>query len=92
MKESEAVMNVSPSPSFATQESEARLLRVDEVSAIVGLKRTTIWHRCNPDSPYYDASFPKPIRIGSRRIAWNRPRYSSMDCCYYRTRPFRLIH
>ena len=71
MKESEAIMNESPSPSFATQESEARLLRVDEVSAIVGLKRTTIWHRCNPDSPYYDASFPKPIRIGSRRIAWN---------------------
>ncbi|MFC0035779.1 helix-turn-helix transcriptional regulator [Cardiobacterium valvarum] len=71
MKESEAVMNEPPSPSFATQESEARLLRIDEVSAIVGLKRTTIWHRCNPDSPYYDASFPKPIRIGSRWIAWN---------------------
>lgn len=69
MKESEVVMNETPSPT--PQEGEARLLRVDEVSAIVGMKRTTIWHRCNPDSPYYDPGFPKPIRIGSRRIAWN---------------------
>ena len=70
-------MNEIPMTASATitenlpQEMEARLLRVEEVSAIIGYKRTAIWHKYKPDSPYYDPTFPKPIRLGRRTIAWN---------------------
>ena len=39
---------------------------------MVGLGKTTIWNKLNRQSPYFDASFPQPIRIGKRAVAWDR--------------------
>lgn len=48
------------------------LLRIQAVCNMVGLGKTTIWNKLNQQSPYFDASFPQPIRIGKRAVAWDR--------------------
>lgn len=36
-----------------------------EASAITGLSESSIRNRLNPDSPYFDSTFPRPRRLGS---------------------------
>lgn len=40
-----------------------RILRLKDVIQRTGLSRSTIYEWVNPKSQYYDASFPKPIRL-----------------------------
>lgn len=47
-----------------------RILRLKQVSERVGLSRSTIYDRINPNSPRYDESFPKPVKIGASAIGW----------------------
>lgn len=48
------------------------LLRLQAVCNLVGLGKSAIWYKLKEDSPYYDADFPKPIRIGKKAIAWDK--------------------
>ena len=43
---------------------EERLLRVPEVSRITGLSRTMLYNGMK------NGSFPKPIKLGDRVVAW----------------------
>jgi len=36
----------------------------------LGLSRSTIYDKINPKSPRYDATFPKPIRLGGCAVGW----------------------
>tara|TARA_R110000787_G_scaffold25373_19_gene71425 strand:- start:9654 stop:9914 length:261 start_codon:yes stop_codon:yes gene_type:complete len=45
-------------------QSNFHILRRRDLEARLGLSRTTIYDRINPDSPRYDPAFPKPIRLG----------------------------
>jgi Predicted transcriptional regulator len=47
-----------------------RLLRMPEVQRVTALPRTTIYVKLDEKSPYYDPTFPKPITLGARSIAW----------------------
>jgi prophage regulatory protein len=42
-----------------------QVLKIAEVSEMVGLSRTTIWRRER------DGDFPQRLRLGGRRIGWN---------------------
>lgn len=44
-------------------EVEGRVLRIKHVIKYLGIGRSTIYERMNPDSPRYDPSFPRPIRL-----------------------------
>ena len=46
------------------------LVRRDEVERGTGISRTTIYNMMNPESDYYDPTFPLPLRIGARSVAW----------------------
>lgn len=46
-------------------ERSTRLLRLPEVMARVGLKRSTIYKRVS------EGNFPKPRNIGPRSVAWS---------------------
>ncbi|HGD8385452.1 TPA: helix-turn-helix transcriptional regulator, partial [Escherichia coli] len=50
-------------PSFQTTQPEPqqRILRMRELTKIVGLSRSTIYEKLNPESRYYDETFPKPV-------------------------------
>ena len=45
--------------------TDDRLLRLREVEAATGLKRSTIYQRGR------DGTFPKPIALGTRTTAWS---------------------
>jgi prophage regulatory protein len=47
------------------------ILRRRDLEQRLKLSRSTIYDKINPDSPRYDASFPKPIRLGAgAAVGW----------------------
>jgi len=50
-----------------------RLLRRQQVEDRVALSCSAIYARLDPNSPYYDPAFPRPIKLGNGKrppIAW----------------------
>lgn len=48
-----------------------RILRRRDLEASLRLSRSTIYDKINPQSPRYDATFPKPIRLGGgAAVGW----------------------
>lgn len=54
----------------------SRILRMPELSQLLGISRSTIYEKMNPLSKYYDATFPRPVRLGSGSVGW---RSSAID-------------
>jgi prophage regulatory protein len=52
------------------QATQNRLLRRPELQMLIGLSRSSIYARLDPKSSQYDASFPKPIKLGVKTVAW----------------------
>lgn len=52
------------------KELQAQIIRRRHLEARLGLSRSTIYDKINPKSPRYDASFPKPIRLGGAAVGW----------------------
>ena len=46
----------------------SRILRMPELSQLLGISRSTIYEKMNPLSKYYDATFPGPVRLGSGSV------------------------
>ncbi|HCI4068413.1 AlpA family phage regulatory protein [Escherichia coli] len=47
-----------------------RILRMAELTTLLGISRSSIYEKLNPKSRYYDADFPKPIRLGAASVGW----------------------
>lgn len=48
-----------------------QILSASEVCKALSLGKTSLYAKIDPESPYYDPSFPKPIHLGGgRRIGW----------------------
>lgn len=45
--------------------SVTRILRLPELRQRIGLANTAIYARLDPDSKYFDATFPRPVPLGS---------------------------
>lgn len=43
-----------------------RIVRVYQAPEVIGFSVSTIYNLLNPSSQYFDPSFPKPVKIGSR--------------------------
>ncbi len=48
-----------------------RVIRMKELTLVVGLARSTIYDRLNAKSERYDPSFPKPVKLGTGAIGWH---------------------
>lgn len=46
------------------------IIRMRELIRKLGIKRSFIYEKMNPESPYYDATFPKPVRLGKAAMGW----------------------
>lgn len=49
---------------------QPRILRIKQLIERIGLARSTIYERMDARSPRYDATFPKPIKLGASAIGW----------------------
>lgn len=47
-----------------------RILRMPELTMILGISRSSIYEKLNPKSRYYDADFPRPVRLGTASVGW----------------------
>lgn len=52
-------------------ERSARVIRLKELTRLIGLSRSTIYDRMNPKSKRFDPSFPRPIKLGLASVGWN---------------------
>ena len=48
-----------------------QLISIKQVMEIVGVGRSTIYEMIDKNSPYYDPTFPKKVKITQNRIGWS---------------------
>ena len=48
-----------------------QLISIKQVMEIVGVGRSTIYEMIDKNSPYYDPTFPKKVKITQNRIDWS---------------------
>ncbi|EOE4445722.1 helix-turn-helix transcriptional regulator [Proteus mirabilis] len=53
-----------------------RILRMTELTVMLGISRSSIYEKLNPHSKYYDPDFPKPIKLGASSVGWQ---YASVE-------------
>ncbi|EPO2452517.1 helix-turn-helix transcriptional regulator [Providencia rettgeri] len=53
-----------------------RILRMTELTVMLGISRSSIYEKLNPRSKYYDPDFPKPIKLGASSVGWQ---YTSVE-------------
>ncbi len=46
------------------------IIRLPKLMELLSVSRSTVYLRLNPKSKYYDASFPKPVRLGVKALGW----------------------
>ncbi|URW82155.1 AlpA family phage regulatory protein [Alcaligenes sp. DN25] len=47
-----------------------RIVRLKQLSAIIGLGKSTVYDYLDPKSPRHDPTFPKPIKLGASAVGW----------------------
>jgi prophage regulatory protein len=50
--------------------SISKILRLRRLKEKTGISRSSVYNKLNPRSKYYDATFPKPIRLGAASVGW----------------------
>lgn len=53
-----------------------RILRMTELTVMLGISRFSIYEKLNPRSKYYNPDFPKPIKLGASSVGWQ---YASVE-------------
>ena len=48
-----------------------QLISIKQVVELVGVGRSTIYEMIDKNSPYYDPTFPKKVKITQNRIDWS---------------------
>ena len=48
-----------------------QLINIKQVVLFTGVGRSTIYEMMDENSPYYDATFPRKVKITQNRIVWS---------------------
>ena len=48
-----------------------QLINLKQVVELIGVCRSTIYEMMDENSPYYDSTFPKKVKITQNRIGWS---------------------
>ena len=48
-----------------------QLINIKQVVLFTGVGRSTIYEMMDENSPYYDATFPRKVKITQNRIGWS---------------------
>ncbi|AXO17980.1 helix-turn-helix transcriptional regulator [Providencia vermicola] len=55
---------------MSTTTQSLRILRITELTKVLGISRSSIYEKLNPRSKYYDDTFPKPLKLGASSVGW----------------------
>lgn len=47
-----------------------KIIRIKDVVSMIGVARSTIYDWINSESPRFDPTFPKPIKLGKNSVGW----------------------
>lgn len=50
--------------------SSLSLITCKEVIQRISISRSALYDRLNPSSPRHDPHCPRPVKVGSHRVAW----------------------
>lgn len=51
---------------------DLKILRMKEVTALIGLSRSTVYDKMDPKSPRHDPNFPRQIRLSQKAVGWRQ--------------------
>ncbi|WP_422156520.1 AlpA family phage regulatory protein [Vreelandella titanicae] len=51
-------------------ESPITVLRMKQLVQKIGLSRSFVYEKINPESPHYDDTFPMPFKLGKSAVGW----------------------
>lgn len=51
-------------------QDDLKVIRLPKLKDLLGLSRSTIYNRISEKSKYYDPSFPKSVKLGSKAVGW----------------------
>ena len=55
---------------MSTTTQSLRILRITELTKVLGISRSSFYEKLNPRSKYYDDTFPKPLKLGASSVGW----------------------
>jgi len=47
-----------------------KVIRFRELVEMLGISKSSLFDKMNPQSPRYDESFPKRVHIGMKSVGW----------------------
>lgn len=47
-----------------------KVIRIKDVISMIGVSRSTIYDWINKESPRFDPTFPRPIKLGTHSVGW----------------------
>lgn len=60
----------APTAIVTSNNSNIRILRIKQLTAFIGMSRSSIYELMKPSSKYYDPAFPKPIHLSQSAVGW----------------------
>lgn len=48
-----------------------QMLRMKHLTELLKISRSSVYSKMNANSPYFDPTFPRPIKVGASSIAWS---------------------
>jgi prophage regulatory protein len=55
-----------------TSAKQPAVLSLSDVQSYLSISRSLIYLKLDEQSKYYDSAFPRPIKLGSRRLGFKR--------------------
>ncbi len=49
---------------------QSAIIRPAQIKQVVGIGRTLAYEKANPKSPYYDPTWPRPVKLSARAVGW----------------------
>lgn len=51
---------------------DLKILRMKDLTTLIGLSRSKVYEMLNPRSPRHDPNFPRQIRLSQKAVGWRQ--------------------
>jgi len=82
---------VLPQSIGANMPQKTVFIRLTEVIKLTGLSRSSIYAMLDPNSPQFDPTFPRQVKLSVRSVAWSSTELENWVLSRLEARPILLI-